>query len=403
VLSPLAVQVLRLLHFTQAEVDAVVAAQVDRNAVLVAGAPRRCRWCAGWIRGGRCPGCVGAGGAGPDTGARADARETLRAEARLLVSARLADVVDLVVGSLDDRGLLPEPLGELSRATGRSVADLADALAAVRAAGGPGLGAPSLSAALLAQAHAHAAQGAPALLVPLVGSHLTALAEGRYASVAGQLGVPVEAVHDAVDYLRRHLRLVPLSAASDDVPSGAPPDAVVVDEGGGRLSVHVLGAEDLGLAVDPQLAGLAVCGAEAQWLAAQLADARALLEALDRRAATLHRVVVAAVTAQHAYVLRGPEAHVPLTRADLAQALGLHPSTVSRAVQGAVLALPGGRTEPLAAFFGGSVSPRTRLARMLASPDPPASDAEAAARLAAAGFPLARRTVAKYRHALSRA
>jgi len=40
---------------------------------------------------------------------------------------------------------------------------------------------------------------------------------------------------------------------------------------------------------------------------------------------------------------------------------------------------------------------------MLASPDPPASDAEAAARLAAAGFPLARRTVAKYRHALSRA
>jgi RNA polymerase sigma-54 factor len=76
---------------------------------------------------------------------------------------------------------------------------------------------------------------------------------------------------------------------------------------------------------------------------------------------------------------------------------------VSRAVQGAVLALPGGRTEPLAAFFGGSVSPRTRLARMLASPDPPASDAEAAARLAAAGFPLARRTVAKYRHALSRA
>ena len=169
----------------------------------------------------------------------------------------------------------------------------------------------------------------------------------------------------------------------------------------GELEVHVLGTTDLGLVLDEELAA-APAGAAAEWLAAHVADAKSLLELVDRRAGTLQRVANAAVRYQRGFVLGGPAAHRPLSRSALARALGLHPSTVSRAVQGAVVALPpDGRVRPLADFFGGAVAARETLAALLAESDPPRTDAEAAARLAAAGHTVARRTVAKYRHELA--
>ena len=133
-----------------------------------------------------------------------------------------------------------------------------------------------------------------------------------------------------------------------------------------------------------------------------MADACAVLEIVDRRAGVLRRVARRVVHAQRDFVLHGPSAHRPLTRDRVATALGLHPSTVSRAVQGAVVALPDGRVQPLSAFFGPAVAVVDCLARMLASNDPPRSDADAAVRLRLAGHVVARRTVTKYRHLLER-
>ena len=58
-LTPLAVQLLSTLSLSQAEVDAVVAARMAANPLLVAGPPRRCRWCASVLQLGRCPRCAG--------------------------------------------------------------------------------------------------------------------------------------------------------------------------------------------------------------------------------------------------------------------------------------------------------------------------------------------------------
>ncbi|HLZ36602.1 MAG TPA: hypothetical protein VKP64_02335 [Mycobacteriales bacterium] len=393
-LSPVAVQVLALLPLSQAGLDEMVAARVAANPALTVGPPRRCRWCASRLEGGRCMRCAGYPALPTEPAQTVDAREELRLEARTLVPSRLARVVDLVVASLDERGLLPDAAA-VRVAAGSGGDELREAVGAVRAAGPPGVAAPDAVTSLLEQARWHAAHGGPALLVRLVAEHLSDVAAGDFHAIAQARGVARADVEAAVAFLRARLRPAPLPLPAVVSSAGSvPPDVIVYVDAGGGLAVHVLTSADLGLDVDPELAR-AEPGSE--WVRERVADARALLNLLDRRAAALHRVAHAAVQFQREYVLHGPATHRPLTRVELAGALGLHPSTVTRAVQAAVVALPGGRVEPLSAFFGTAVSARAELARLLSSDDPPGSDAAAAELLAAAGYQVARRTVAKYR------
>ena len=277
--------------------------------------------------------------------------------------------------------------------------DWAEAVRAVQAAGPPGVATPDVHACLLAQARWHASRGGPALLVPVVADHLAEVARGDHGVIADRLGADPDAVDAAVAFLRARLRPSALAVETGRAGEAPPPD-VIVRSRGDDVDVTVLGVADLGLAVDAELAALADTGSAATWLAERCADARALLDILDRRATALRRVATAVVHAQREYVLHGPSAHRPLTRAAVAGALGLHASTVSRAVQGTVVALPDGRVQPLSAFFGSAVAAVECLARLLASDDPPHSDADAAVRLRLAGHAVARRTVAKYRHQL---
>jgi RNA polymerase sigma-54 factor len=84
----------------------------------------------------------------------------------------------------------------------------------------------------------------------------------------------------------------------------------------------------------------------------------------------------------------------------LAQALGLHESTISRAVAGKSVALPDGRVVPLAKFFDRSLSVRDRVRSIIEGESRALTDDDIAEALAAQGIQVARRTVAKYRKML---
>lgn len=395
-LTGTAQQLIAMLASSQADVDAAVDARVDANPALVRRAPRRCRWCASALQGGRCPACSGTGAdvSDLDPAAPADPREQVLREARALVPAGHEGDVDLVMALLDERGLLP---GGLAATGGPRGERLRVALDAVRAVAPPGTGEPDLRASLVVQARWHAEHGGPALLATLVQDHLHDLGSD---DLAGRLGVTSAELDRARDVLRTRLTVTPLPLGRDDA-APAPPD-VVVREVHGRLVVDALGTDDLGLVVDDELAALTLGTEAARWRDAHVADARRLLYLLDRRADTLRRVTAAALEVQEDFVRHGRTAHRPLTRAQVAARLGLHPSTVSRVVHGAVVAVPDRRVLPLAAFFGTAEAPREAVARLFASDDPPRSDDEARERLAAQGVQLARRTVAKYRAAEAR-
>ncbi len=92
----------------------------------------------------------------------------------------------------------------------------------------------------------------------------------------------------------------------------------------------------------------------------------------------------------------------PLTRRQMAEALGMHESTVSRAVAGKWAQLPTGESVPLDRFFQAADSPKEMLRDLIAAENPasPLSDSELMREMEAQGHVLARRTVAKYREAL---
>jgi RNA polymerase sigma-54 factor len=137
--------------------------------------------------------------------------------------------------------------------------------------------------------------------------------------------------------------------------------------------------------------------------------AAALIRMVEGRNATLLAVAGEVLRRQEAVLEAGIGALVPMTMAQVAEALNLHQTTVSRVVAGAAVDTPGG-TYWLRALFSPAVrkegpaaaAMRDALARMVAAEDPaePLSDADLARALAGAGAPLARRTVAKYRSLL---
>lgn len=153
-------------------------------------------------------------------------------------------------------------------------------------------------------------------------------------------------------------------------------------------------------------------GNDADYLRGRLQEARWLIKGLESRADTLLRVVRCLVREQAGFLEFGAQALQPLTLRSIAGELGLHESTVSRAIARKYVRTPRG-TIALRDFFasgietegGGSASStaiQDMIRKLVEAEDPrkPMSDARLAERLKADGVPVARRTVAKYREAL---
>lgn len=140
------------------------------------------------------------------------------------------------------------------------------------------------------------------------------------------------------------------------------------------------------------------------------AEARALIRMIEGRNVTLLSVGQDILTRQTAALEQGLGALVPMTMAEVAQALGLHEGTISRVVAGTAVDTPRGTwwlrslfTQPAREGGPAAGALRDRLAKLVAAEDPdaPLSDEALAAALAEGGAPIARRTVAKYRTMLN--
>jgi RNA polymerase sigma-54 factor len=247
--------------------------------------------------------------------------------------------------------------------------------------------------------------------------HLGLIAEGRRREAAAALGVTPADV-DALS--ARISRLSPDPAAAHAAGTGLAAAAALVPEltveigSDNRPWLRLLEDPAAAVTVDEALAQRALRGDDAAraFVATQRAAAREFVSALAFRRRTLLRVVEALVEAQSAFFTGQARAPAPLRRADLANTLGLHPSTVGRTVRGRSL-LFRGEVRPLASFFSpalaagaetalSAIAIQARIRDMIGAerPERPLSDAALAAALQESGVDIARRTVAKYRQCL---
>ncbi len=127
--------------------------------------------------------------------------------------------------------------------------------------------------------------------------------------------------------------------------------------------------------------------------------ARQFIRSVEQRRQTVRHVAELVANQQAEFVRSGPTHIKPLTRLEVARQLGLHESTVGRAVAGKWVGLPSDEVVPFERFFDSAQPVKAALERLLAEEDParPLSDDALAKRLAAEGYDIARRTVTKYR------
>lgn len=241
--------------------------------------------------------------------------------------------------------------------------------------------------------------------------HLPLLADQRFEELANLCDCAPADIPDIAAKLRQ-LNPKPGMWFDDDRPPVSPPDLVV--ESGPEGWTVALNKSNLPTITVSAEAQPSLSEAQNHELHEKaLSDARSIIQALEKRQSTLLRLGTFLVSYQTAFLEAGPSALRPLSLAQIGEALGLHPSTISRALSDRTVALPRG-VVPMKAFLSRSFSASVEsgaqsrnavadlVKRIVRAEDPtrPLSDLAIVEKAAAEGVTLARRTVAKFRKSL---
>ncbi|MGQ0604330.1 MAG: RNA polymerase factor sigma-54 [Anaerolineales bacterium] len=330
-------------------------------------------------------------------------------------------VAAYLLAQLDEDGLLTEPIIEMAQYLRVAPSRIERVLNLIQHSDPPGVGAQSPQQSLLIQLESLAETTPEALLTiarAIITEHFEPLARRDYARIARALQIPLIRVTQAAQFIQRNLTPYPGRAYwgegkqpyADEVTYKDPDISITQlrkqpngSQASGSLMVEIIAPLSGWLRVNPELkAALAQCpeeGEREKWVQA-VERAGLIAKCLQQRNHTLRRLMEMIATEQRAFILGGDGDLRPFTRSRVAKELGVHESTISRAVAGKSIALPNGRIVPLSKFFDRSLSVRDRVRNIIEAENRPLTDDEIAARLADDGLQVARRTVAKYRNML---
>lgn len=330
-------------------------------------------------------------------------------------------IATMIIDSVEDDGYLKTTLDDIQQSLGEEFADIEldeieTVLHRIQHFDPVGVAARDLRECLLIQLRVFEASGLPHIeqLKELVDKHLDTLAKRDYAQIKRALKVS----DDELTELVRSIQLLnprPGSQIQTDNTEYIVPDVYARKlNGTWQLSLNPDNAPRLQIAEHyAQLINRADNSAENTYLRNNLQEARWFLKSLQSRNETLLKVTEAIVERQKDFLDFGEEAMKPLVLADIAEAVEMHESTISRVTTRKYLHTPRGIFE-LKFFFSSHVSTesggecsataiRAIIKKLVAAENPrkPLSDSKIAAILGDQGINVARRTIAKYRETLA--
>lgn len=319
------------------------------------------------------------------------------------------EIAELIIGSINDDGYLAGTVEELAASSSSDPHHLADILAVVQDFHPTGVGARDLRECLLIQLER--VGKADSLAFQMVKDHLDLLAEREYVEISKLMKVLVEDVMQAAKLVAT-LDPKPGRLYSEDKTTYITPE-VVVQKIDGAYQV-MLDDEDLphiriSNHYKELLADKNTTQEVKSYIRERIRSGAFLIKSIHQRQKTIHRIASEIVTAQQEFLAKGVSELKPLTMAEVAKKVGVHETTVSRAVSGKYMQTPLGIFE-LKYFFtpgiktadGKEVSNKAvkdMIANIVANEDTdhPASDQEIMETLKKNGINIARRTIAKYR------
>jgi RNA polymerase sigma-54 factor len=291
---------------------------------------------------------------------------------------------------------------------------LQKALRAVQGMDPPGVAARDLKECLLLQIR-HDMPNARQLR-RLVADHLEDLAANRLPLIEKKMGLPIEEIEQLREALH-DLRPKPGSLFSSPVVVPVKPDVYVDPQPDGTWKCRLEDIDLPNLRISPTYRDMLLSPdtppETRDYIRRKINSAQWLIDAIEQRRSTLLKTAQAIVDYQSRFLTEGPEALEPLKMQQIADVIGMHVTTVSRAVDEKWLQTPRG-IYPLRKFFvGGTTSAdgdevawdtvRLKLQEIVdAEPkDTPYSDDDLVDELAKQGITVARRTVTKYRKAMN--
>ncbi|OJW04186.1 MAG: RNA polymerase sigma-54 factor [Planctomycetales bacterium 71-10] len=330
----------------------------------------------------------------------------------------LRDLAEYIIYNLDDNGYLPKnvTLHDVARDFGHDVTaeQAEDALRMVQRLDPPGVGARDLRECLLLQL----TPDTPChdVLRTLIAHHLDDLQHNRLPAIEKKSGLSIGAIKEAIEHLRR---LNPRPGSSFNLSENTQyvvPDLIVEPNETGTYDVRLIDEHTPNLSISryyqKQLRNKGTDPAAREFIQKRIQSARWLIESIEQRRNTLLKVARAIIEHQRPFLDRGPEFIEPLKMQQIADRVGVHVTTVSRAVDDKWVQTPRG-IFPLKRFFGGGTvtadgeeiawdTIKQKLLEVVGKEDKsnPMSDEEIVEEMGRHGVKVARRTVTKYRQAL---
>src|SRR4051812_15914478 len=328
------------------------------------------------------------------------------------MSPQAAEAMKHLVGSLDDRGFLTQTPSDVALQTGLPLDAVQEALKILKTFEPAGIGARDLPDCLLSQLAAKSRGSS--LAARMIRDHFDLLTRRRIPELARKLRADADDVQSAIEEIGK-LDPAPGRRFAEDNNRVVVPD-VTVERDGDDWKIHLNSDYIPRLRISSTYRDLIAKGTlskdERDYLRERMRSGKFLIDSIEQRQRTIERITREIIKAQEAFFEQGVSALKPLTMTQIADVVGVHETTVSRAIANKYIRTPHGVfdfkyffTPGYQADSGAAVS-NTSVKEMIADlinmedKGSPLSDQELVAKLQEKGIKIARRTVAKYREEL---
>jgi RNA polymerase sigma-54 factor len=331
------------------------------------------------------------------------------------IPPELDDFVRYLVTHIDDRGYLALPLEEIIKGYEKPIApaDAERALQLIQKLDPPGIGARDLRECLLLQLTPETPHRD--VLRVLIENHLEDITHNRLPIIQRRTGFDIPLIKEVIETLKG-LNPHPGSGFSSEHIPYVVPDIAVDRTEEGDYTVRILDDYVPNVYISRRyvdmLRNKELDPKDREYVKRKVQSAQWLLESIEQRRSTLEKVTKAIIKHQRNFLEHGPEHIEPLKMQQIADQVGVHVTTVSRAVDDKWVQTPRG-IFPLKRFFGGGTQTLTgedvawetikqKLLEIIDKEDKsnPWSDEDLVNKLKETGYPVARRTVTKYRKML---
>ena len=330
-----------------------------------------------------------------------------------VLNANDRKTAELIIGNIDDNGFLQSTPEEMALNSGIAKEDFEKMLALIQSFYPSGVGARDLRDCLLIQLQREGKESS--LEYKIISDYMEDLGKRRFPEIARRMNINVEEVQKCANNIAQ------LNPRPGQAFAAAPQNYVLPD-----VTVEKVDGDYQIILNNEQIPHLRISniykdiiaqgnnGSEVKdYIRDKIRSGKFLIRSIHQRQQTISNIAQQIVSRQRDFLEHGSSQLKPMTMKEIADAVGVHETTVSRAVSGKYMATPQGIFEMKYFFTPGyqtatgesmsNTSVKETILDLIKSEDDhaPLSDQEIVQILCQRGVPVARRTVAKYRTELN--